>query len=251
MYHWILIILLFYFTYFPDLPAQNTDTLFFNVEWVESEKVSNQYYRLIESIAEDTFYVCDFYPHHQLNAVGYTSTKPSTERMWKDQLGQYTSYFENGHIDSTGQYVGGQKEGEWQWFFDNGHLASRELYKNGKRISATFFDKKGKLVPENKAETVMLDSVSALKLIRYIKSSLNYPKKAKMKELEGKVIVRMMVDENGEFSRSSIKVVESVHPLLDQEAIRGAQNISFRLPVYKRHNRPYSFWLNIPFMFEL
>lgn len=53
---------------------------------------------------------------------------------------------------------------------------------------------------------------------KYLKQTLVYPLAAKKQHIEGKVFVSFVVDTVGNIS--DIKVVRSVHPLLDEEAIR-------------------------------
>lgn len=52
----------------------------------------------------------------------------------------------------------------------------------------------------------------------YIKENLRYPEQAKENKITGKVYVQFIVDYNGEVSHA--RVIRSVDPLLDEEAIR-------------------------------
>lgn len=53
---------------------------------------------------------------------------------------------------------------------------------------------------------------------QYIASSLNYPKKARRKKIQGKVFIQFVVDKDG--SIIDVKVLQGVHPKLDEEALR-------------------------------
>lgn len=54
----------------------------------------------------------------------------------------------------------------------------------------------------------------------YIIKNLRYPGDAVKADIQGKVMVQFVIEETGEIRDNSVKVVESVHPSLDSEAIR-------------------------------
>lgn len=54
--------------------------------------------------------------------------------------------------------------------------------------------------------------------IKYIQENVTYPKEAVLQGIEGKVFVNMVINEDG--SVSNVKVIKSVHPILDEEAMR-------------------------------
>ena len=56
------------------------------------------------------------------------------------------------------------------------------------------------------------------KLKEFIEENLRYPKELEETCIQGRVIVRFVVERNGKLS--NVKVVKSVHPALDKEAIR-------------------------------
>ena len=56
------------------------------------------------------------------------------------------------------------------------------------------------------------------KLKEFIEENLRYPKELEESCVQGRVIVRFIVERNGKLS--NVKVVKSVHPVLDKEALR-------------------------------
>ena len=56
------------------------------------------------------------------------------------------------------------------------------------------------------------------KLKEFIEKNLRYPKELEESCVQGRVIVRFIVERNGKLS--NVKVVKSVHPVLDKEALR-------------------------------
>ena len=57
-----------------------------------------------------------------------------------------------------------------------------------------------------------------IEALEFIEKNLRYPKELEESCVQGRVIVRFIVERNGKLS--NVKVVKSVHPALDKEAIR-------------------------------
>ena len=57
-----------------------------------------------------------------------------------------------------------------------------------------------------------------VELLNFIKTNTNYPEAAKAEKIEGRVIVRFIVNKNG--NAEDPVILKGVHPLLDAEAIR-------------------------------
>lgn len=57
-------------------------------------------------------------------------------------------------------------------------------------------------------------------LYRFIGRKLNYPKDARKSGIQGRVVISFVVERDGSVKPESIKIEQSVHPSLDNEAIR-------------------------------
>jgi protein TonB len=55
-------------------------------------------------------------------------------------------------------------------------------------------------------------------LLKYIAKNTVYPEGARINKIQGKVVVRLVVEKDG--SVSNVEVVKGVNPLLDAEAVR-------------------------------
>ena len=69
-------------------------------------------------------------------------------------------------------------------------------------------------------------------VLQYIMENLKYPQEAKKERIEGKVILSYYIEKDG--SIGEIKVVKSVHPLLDNEAIRVIKSMDKWKPAIQR-----------------
>jgi len=71
---------------------------------------------------------------------------------------------------------------------------------------------------ENLADPGEKKACSGKKLIEFIYKNLKYPEAAKDLRIEGIVVVNFVIEKDG--SVSSPQIVRSVHPALDEEALR-------------------------------
>ncbi|KAF0128631.1 MAG: outer membrane transport energization protein TonB [Bacteroidetes bacterium] len=85
-------------------------------------------------------------------------------------------------------------------------------------------------------------------IIQHIVNTLKYPRKAQEKKIEGEVIVQYTVDIDG--SITNVKVTQSVHDLLDNEAIRVIKQMEKWEPAYQRGKPVKSLYTQL-FRFKL
>ena len=125
----------------------------------------------------------------------------------------------------------------------------KPAYENGKPITkeAHFVVKAPRWIgePEVPAE---FPNGGTTALMKFIGDNLKYPKTAEEAGIQGRVICQFIVEEDG--SISSIKIVKSVHPLLDAEALR----VVSAMPSWKpgmHKGQKVRVKLNMPITFRL
>jgi TonB family protein len=74
-----------------------------------------------------------------------------------------------------------------------------------------------------------------------------YPEKAKKAKLEGKVIVAVVVDENGDVIQASIHL--STNPIFNEAALKAAKKMKFKPG--RQKDKPVKVKVLIPFVFKL
>jgi protein TonB len=77
---------------------------------------------------------------------------------------------------------------------------------------------------------------------------MNYPTKAKAKNIQGKVYVNFVIGKEGEIR--DVKVLNNVHPLLDSEALRVVNKMPNWSPGLE-DGTPVSVSYNLPINFKL
>ena len=85
-------------------------------------------------------------------------------------------------------------------------------------------------------------------LLKYLAENVRYPKEAEEKSLQGRVIATFVVEKDGSISRA--KVVKSVDPLLDEEALRVVNSMPNWTPG-RQNGEPVAVKYTIPISFKL
>ena len=85
-------------------------------------------------------------------------------------------------------------------------------------------------------------------LTQWLNGNVNYPAKAAKDGVEGRVIVEFVVEKDG--SINDVKVVQSVDPLLDKEAVRVVKSMPSWIPG-KQNGKPVRVTYSVPIVFRL
>lgn len=88
----------------------------------------------------------------------------------------------------------------------------------------------------------------AVELMKWLTQNLKYPTIAQQQKIQGKVVVQFIVGKDGAIS--SIKLVKSLHPSCDREALR----VIKLMPHWKpgiQHDKPCRTMVCIPIIFKL
>ena len=85
-------------------------------------------------------------------------------------------------------------------------------------------------------------------LLEFLRQNVNYPEQALKDSVEGRVVLSFVVETDGSITET--KVVRSVHPLLDEEALRVAKLMPKWEPGYQ-NGIPVRVKYNIPVTFKL
>ncbi|MBR3895956.1 MAG: energy transducer TonB [Bacteroidaceae bacterium] len=87
-------------------------------------------------------------------------------------------------------------------------------------------------------------------LVKFIYDNLRYPKELLSDSIEGRSIIQILVDEQGNIA--STKILRSSHPLLDAEALRIVRIMPCWEPARDlRHGEPIKGYFTFPIQFKL
>ena len=85
-------------------------------------------------------------------------------------------------------------------------------------------------------------------LMKYLQENVVYPPEAVKDSIQGRVVVQMLIDRTGAVSK--VKVVRSVHELLDNEAVRVCKSLPKFVPG-RRGGETIQVWYTLPVTFTL
>lgn len=217
--------------------AQSRDTLYFNAAWRDTTAAHASFYR-VRIRQGSGWEVSDHFINGRTQMTGTYSDDSCKIRQgeftWLDSTGLvvhkccYKDDKENGKETytwpnkkpmMTGSYKNGQMNGQWTGYYRTGQISGDAVYENGKQVSGTFFNEDGSR--NKKVKDFMKESEypgGTGQWLRYLNKTMKYPENAWKNKIEGTVVVQFIVDEGG--SPANVRVVQSVNPELDAEAVR-------------------------------
>ena len=86
-------------------------------------------------------------------------------------------------------------------------------------------------------------------LVKFLAENINYPEKAEKNKVQGIVVLQFIVEKTGAIS--DVKVVRSVDPELDKEAMRVVKKITRFVPGYNDDHAPVRVLYTLPVKFKL
>jgi len=125
-----------------------------------------------------------------------------------------------------------------------GATLSQDVLKADQKISDDNYDGKAYKVVEKMPQFPGGDAG----LLNFIFENTHYPDSAKAKNIQGKVIARFIVNQEGKVE--DVRIQKGVHPLLDKEAIRVIKLVPDFTPGYKG-GRPVKVYYMVPIAFRL
>ncbi len=178
----------------------------------------------------------------------------------KNGLWRYYSYEKKGKQIETGVFLNDKKEGVWTkqgekkrtiYHYKNGKknglmevykgdsLIEKKLYKDGKVDSIILENKEHKKLPRYK--------YGKKALIQKIGKRINFPNEAIRKNIEGKVVIKFVVEKDGTIGE--IVVLRGVCKSIEKQAIKAIK----RLPKFEngeKDGKPVRVWFKVPLIFK-
>lgn len=166
----------------------------------------------------------------QFNTGGYKDPKLEIPH------GDFVYFYANGFKESQGRFKEGYKVGTWKrWNFEG--KAKPDRYYPDEDFKRTTRTSKPAKFP---------GGMQALQA--FVNDSLQYPKEAVERKLEGTVYVNFTIDSSGEVSHPLVS--DGVHYLLDEEALRFVSSLPSWTPASK-NGMPVESNYIIPIVFDL
>ena len=220
------------------------DTTYYNTE--AKEVNSSELYTYYEVISRN---------HYDTNSVKVTSYFKSKQKrsaknysVYKDEIldGKQYEWFESGQLRSEINYRYGKLNGNLLLYWENGNPKRIDNYDNDKLIAGKCFGLKGTDTTFFKYEESPMFIGDEEGLLQYLSNTVKYPNNSNQRGIQGKVVVRFTIKEDG--SIANIKIVESVNDELDKEVIRVIKKMPKWRPA-KRDGEPVETSFTFPINF--
>ena len=85
-------------------------------------------------------------------------------------------------------------------------------------------------------------------LMRYLGTNIKYPPELAETCFQGRVVVTFLIDKTGRVAE--VKVLRSIHELLDREVVRVCESLPMFEPA-RRDGEPIDFWYTLPISFKM
>jgi protein TonB len=188
------------------------DTIYFNKYFRKASKQEHEYYGWL--IPEGGKYKREiYYPSGALKLTSYCLDKDTPHKS----DGLSLEYDSIGKLYLQQSFSNGKLNGELIKYYSSGKVRRREVYEMDSMRSGHCFDTAGGEVPYFPAMVLPHYPGGDSKLFKLIKKHIVYPPRARAREIEGRVVVGFVVDENGNIT--DIVVKRSTNPLFDQSAV--------------------------------
>jgi protein TonB len=210
---------------------------------VDSSEAS--FYKMVDYLDSDSLNTKVYI--HYLSGEMYSTTEYSNyPKFIKNGLSQ--KLYKDGNIKSEIEYQNNKYHGKLKTYYNNGQLKREEKYQDGKLLESHCFGLTGKDTTNYPYEVSARYPGGENALMQYISANIKYPNKARRKGIEGAVYIKFIVNSIGEIEE--IKLIKSVDPLLDNEALRVVGEMGKWIPA-EMDGEKTSMSFTLPIKFKL
>lgn len=192
-------------------PISN-DTLFFDEDGNNTKQEYAFYYKVL-TVEKELHIERTYYKNHSLRSISHFMQGPLAKKVDTSK-----SYYQNGQLNWIISYNEDSEIQDLKQFHKNGQLKRAEFYKRGKFVRGKKYNSGGRRVKFSRFEQAPTYNGGYERMITYLNRTIRYPKTARDQNIQGTVLVSFIVTKEGTVSKA--KIIRSVHPILDEEAIR-------------------------------
>ncbi|WP_317900235.1 TonB family protein [Aurantibacillus circumpalustris] len=220
--------------------------IFFDKYWNETKTTDEAiFYKILHKDVNDSNIVLEkaFYLTDTLKWI-----KKYSDFLKGNIDGTSKSFYSTGQLKEIANYTNGYLNGELKTYWQNGHAKRDDSYEMGKLVDGKTYDSTGKQITYFNYEKAPEYPGGIKELINFLKSNVKYPDIAKADKISGKVLIQFMVDEEGTIR--NVKILKSISPELDEEALRVVRGMPTWTPGQIDGTTVHSYF-NLPISFKL
>ncbi|HXH99703.1 MAG TPA: TonB family protein [Sphingobacteriaceae bacterium] len=169
-------------------------------------------------------------------------------QLVKDGNGYTIETVNNDKITEEGGYVSGVRNGLWKTTNSGNSLYYEDIYNNGEFVSGKNFSPDGKVIVYTQKDVLPKFKGGINQFSQFLSYHIKYPSDAKQDGITGRVLLSFVVEKDG--TLTNIKVLNSIYPSLDEEALR----VLHRSPKWEpgmQNGVPVKVQYTIPIVFKL
>jgi protein TonB len=211
----------------------------------EVDSSNATFYKLIDFLGNDSL-MAKVKIHYTSGALYSITEYSNYPKFIKNGLA--TRFHNTGKIKSEIEYQNNNYHGKLKTFYESGQLKRNENYLNGKLIDSRCYSLDGKDTTNYPYEVAARYPGGENALMKYLSTNIKYPNKARRKGIEGVVYIKFIVTNLGEIEKC--KIIKSVDPLLDNEAMRVVAEMGKWIPA-ELDGEKNSMSFTLPIKFKL
>ncbi|HKR04259.1 MAG TPA: TonB family protein [Bacteroidia bacterium] len=162
--------------------------------------------------------------------------------------GIYKYYYETGELKSTGNYSAHGLEGNLITYYRDGKIKRKDNFKDGKFMDGNCYTSSGEDTVHFDYEIMPQFPGGEKELINFLSNNVKYPFGAKLNAIQGEVVVNFIINKTGEVEK--VRIIKSVHPKLDKEALKVIHKMPGWMPGFQ-DGEPISVQYNLPIRFTI
>jgi TonB family protein len=174
--------------------------------------------------------------------------KSETTYLNNKEVGKSKSWYENGKLKSERDNINNQFDGDVITYWKNGNIKRKDEYKEGKFQNGTCYDSLGKEIDHFDLEVMPKYAGGDQQMMSDIYNNIQYPVKSRDNGIQGSVIVRFAVNEQGGIS--DIAIMQGINEELNNEALRVIRELKRFKPGYD-DGEPVKVYYMCPITFSL
>ncbi len=227
---------------YPCMGQSDTITIFYDKDWNKVASLANaSFYGKVYENDIGYWVATDYFLNDKIQMTGtYIDSTLQTKQ------GDFIWFYENGQKKMVAHYWNNYLVGEYYAYYDNGQIDTYQLYDNfGQLKENSFYKEDGS---KSIMEMPLFQGKDPMLAGNFLANNINYPKYARKRNIQGKVIIRFEINEKGIIQRA--KILNSPDASLSKEALRVIMLMTDWTPA-KRDGQAITMALNIPINFTL
>lgn len=201
---------------FAAIQSYAQDTLYYDKDNKPTDDLNlADYYKILIVDETDTNRVTVF--SNNINGIPISEKRYSNySKSILDRT--YKEWHKNGILKEEIGYKENKYHGWLKTYWPNGTLKREDVFQLDNFIRGKCFDSNGVEIPHFDYKVIGNFPGGVEELYDFLSNEIKYPKKMQEQGLEGRVVVRFIVNRDG--SLSDFEVIENSDPLFDAEALR-------------------------------